>query len=555
MSLHLKKVFAILVVVQLFMVMVLLSFQNVAVSEDLPVIQVVDANNPGSSTTTFGDTSTDMPLGGYNFTVNVVLSGSVSGLYTYQIALGFNLTNTRCTAAWVPKQDPSFIFYGKTSVEPPSPIIDNEEYGYAVTGSTLMTGSADVSQGLFAKFNFTVFKTGSFSINVIKSDPYYPDNSFLTDQRQIDIAFNTQSLTVSVAAKPSPPVPSFVFSPENPDANETVVFDASGSFDPDGFIVSYYWDFGDGYNTTTVAFNLTHAFAQRGVFYVNLTVTDDEGFNASIVQEVPVGPIPVPVFTYDWERKDEFPLYPYMDIAVTFNATLSFDPSSRTPELSSGNITLYVWNFTRLEFHTEDIVVSYLPANVSSETSTNATLTYSFTRNSIYNVKLTVFNNEGLSNSTSQNIFVGKPPVANFRIDTSPPFMPDDPIIFNGYGSQGELSYGVDGPLVFALWDFGDINVTAINLTVPSDNILTHTYVGQGGLYTVNMTVFDFDGLYTSAQNDINVTIIATKEKAGSGWEGYAAAGAIFGLIVAAAVWYRRRPEKEPNPKDRYRVI
>ena len=51
------------------------------------------------------------------------------------------------------------------------------------------------------------------------------------------------------------------------------------------------------------------------------------------------------------------------------------------------------------------------------------------------------------------------------------------------------------------------------------------------------------------------MTIIATKEKAGSGWEGYAAAGAIFGLIVAAAVWYRRRPEKEPNPKDRYRVI
>ena len=53
----------------------------------------------------------------------------------------------------------------------------------------------------------------------------------------------------------------------------TVVFDASGSFDPDGTIVSYQWTFGDGF--TGAGKNVTHTYPGAGSFDVTLVVFDD----------------------------------------------------------------------------------------------------------------------------------------------------------------------------------------------------------------------------------------------------------------------------------------
>jgi len=36
-----------------------------------------------------------------------------------------------------------------------------------------------------------------------------------------------------------PPIASFTYTPENPLVNETITFDASSSYDPDGTIISY----------------------------------------------------------------------------------------------------------------------------------------------------------------------------------------------------------------------------------------------------------------------------------------------------------------------------
>ena len=559
MRLSLAKVLTLLVVVQLFLFIMFVSFQNISISNaqlEQPIIKVVDSAS-GSPSVSFGSSSDEMPPSGYKFTVSVVLNGSVSLLYTYQITLAFNKSALRCDAAWIPTNDPSWIFYGKSTVQG-SPQIDNVVWGDVLMGSTLITDTANVSQGLFAKANFTVFRTGSFSINVVPTeDPNYGGaDSFLMKRNQIAISFTPQSIAVSVTAKPSPPIASFVFTPSNPKANETVAFDASSSFDPVGSVVSYFWDFGDGYNATSALTNTTHVFAQNGVYSVNLTVTNNDGINGSTVEEVPVGSIPVPIFTYDWERKDEFPSYPYMDILVTFNASMSYDRETRTPELPNGNITLYVWNFTHFQFHAEDTVPTYLPVDVSNETATNSTLIYNFTANGVYNVKLTIFNSEGLSNSTVQNIFVGIPPVTNFTC-TPQPAMPGEDVLFNAYQNDvgTPLSYDPDGRIVYAVWDFGDVNMSAFNITRLSDLVTTHAYQVQGGVYTANLTVVDDDGLYTSALNEVNITVIRTAEAASSDWQGYAAAGAVFGVVVAATVWYRRRPEKEPNQRDRFRVI
>lgn len=56
---------------------------------------------------------------------------------------------------------------------------------------------------------------------------------------------------------------------------EPVTFDGSGSYDPDGFIVDYLWDFADGSTASGVIVN--HTYLDLGTYHVTLTVVDDDG--------------------------------------------------------------------------------------------------------------------------------------------------------------------------------------------------------------------------------------------------------------------------------------
>ena len=59
----------------------------------------------------------------------------------------------------------------------------------------------------------------------------------------------------------------------------SATFDASASVDPNGTIVSYAWDFGDG--STGSGASVSHTFAQDGTFTVSVTVTDNDGLTDS----------------------------------------------------------------------------------------------------------------------------------------------------------------------------------------------------------------------------------------------------------------------------------
>jgi uncharacterized protein YycO len=85
----------------------------------------------------------------------------------------------------------------------------------------------------------------------------------------------------------TPLVASFAYSPQNPMVGGNIIFDASASYDSDGTIVSYDWDFGDGTPVETVSVPKTsHVFTIADVYNVNLTVRDSYGLTASNSKEL-----------------------------------------------------------------------------------------------------------------------------------------------------------------------------------------------------------------------------------------------------------------------------
>ncbi len=82
------------------------------------------------------------------------------------------------------------------------------------------------------------------------------------------------------------PIADFSYSPIQPSVNELIVFNASNSYDADGEITDYYWDFGDGITTTGRI--VTHSYAMEGDYTVTLTVVDNDGATSSVHKTIHV---------------------------------------------------------------------------------------------------------------------------------------------------------------------------------------------------------------------------------------------------------------------------
>ncbi len=84
----------------------------------------------------------------------------------------------------------------------------------------------------------------------------------------------------------NPPVANYTFQVDNYEA----IFNGSTSYDRDGNVIYYEWDFDD--NNTGIGKIINHTYQENGTFNVLLTVTDDKGFKGNWSQIVIIGNVP-----------------------------------------------------------------------------------------------------------------------------------------------------------------------------------------------------------------------------------------------------------------------
>ena len=185
------------------------------------------------------------------------------------------------------------------------------------------------------------------------------------------------SFTIQPAAN-VPPTASFTFSPSSPLVNQWITFDARASTDPDGTIVGYSWDFGDG--ATGTGSQIQKRYSAAGTYTVTLTVTDNRGATDTTARTVTVGtPNQPPTASFTFT-----PTNPDPGQNVVFNAAASSDPD--------GTIVSYAWSFG------------------DGTTGTGMNITKAYAAAGTYTVTLTVTDNLGATGTTTRTIQVGPPP-------------------------------------------------------------------------------------------------------------------------------------------------
>jgi PKD repeat protein len=189
----------------------------------------------------------------------------------------------------------------------------------------------------------------------------------------------TQELIVT-----QPPTADFTVSPQQGNQPLTVQLDASQSSDPDGKIVSWQWQVETGKTATGQPATMT--FTEIGPQTIHLTVTDNHGATATAQQTVIVTDLPI-------ARFQTIPNQGIVPMTVTLDGSQSFDPDG-------GELTHYEWQAT-----SGDISLS----------ATGKIATVTLVEPAHYSLTLTVIDDEGDSDSTSQMIIGAKDALLTFE--------------------------------------------------------------------------------------------------------------------------------------------
>jgi len=372
-----------------------------------------------------------------------------------------------------------------------------------------------------------------------------------------------------------PPQASFTYSPSTPGNNTPVTFNASETLDPDGDVIAFDWDFGDG--STASGEIVTHTFGYPGKYTVKLTVTDNDGETNSIAELIDVQPPDTtPPSLSLWPSNGSYSSKDWVIVTVTANeeldnATLYWDGSKRETKDVNGTFvqfnvtnqgegmhTFYVEAYdlsgNKGQSVTNTIIVDLTPPTVSFisaptngaevnqswvyiEVSAednyelsgvsldwNGTL-YPMFENRYYNLtglSSGTYSYKVLATDMAGNVGETEERMVTINITTigEPPvadftYSPSNPEVWQTINFT-DMSYDPDGTIVSWYWDLGDGMSSSI------DQNPRHTY-SSPGTYTVRLTVTDNDGDTDSISKTI--TVSAPSNEGGTGGTGSSSGG------------------------------
>ena len=318
---------------------------------------------------------------------------------------------------------------------------------------------------------------------------------------------------------------------------ESVSVDASASSDPDGTIVVYSWDWGDG---TPAGSGVTavHTYMTAGSKTIVLTVTDDQGLQGSTSQTVLPRFAPVACFvastnllvvdvdaacttdvdanivSYSWDWGDGTPAGSGVTATHTYGAagtytiTLNVTDADGFWSLASRDVTVSGTLFPPVPCFTLLVNGAAERLEVDASCSSDAdgfiatyswdwgdgtpagsgvTATHVYASPGLYPVNLTITDDDGLVNWTVQSVS-WFPPTACFAVSR------------NGYtvNVDATCSSDSDGPIATYSWDWGDGTPAGSGVTA------SHTYAGPG-VYAITLAVADTDGFRRTTPSSVSM--------------------------------------------------
>lgn len=337
--------------------------------------------------------------------------------------------------------------------KPPCAEFTYSEYGLIVTVDGTMSYDPDgtVTKHTWTWGDGTPTDYGAVFTHTYSSPGTYIIRLTVKDNSSLVSWIDT---AVDVDLRPLEPIASFISSA----SYLTVTVDASASYDPDGAIVSYLWDWEDGsdYGSGVVAIHTyasDHEGRRPGVYLIDLMVTDETGLSGWSQAVVPVVAPKPPVAVFSSN---------VTDLRVAVDARSSYDVD--------GSIVGYSWGFG------------------DGTGATGAITTHDYAQSGTFLVTLTVTDNTGLKNSTSQSVTVAasNPPLAFFTYST----------FGLTVSTSARLSID-DGTIVSFAWTWGD-GTTGVG------SVTSHAYAIPG-TYDVTLTVTDDSGLTDSVSHSVGV--------------------------------------------------
>ena len=333
-----------------------------------------------------------------------------------------------------------------------------------IVGNKLIwsVGELSVNETWSVSFDVKPLVSGDVVLNTENSIVAYED--VFGEEHEVPLP----SLSVAVTA---PPVAVATASPNETYTYEDITFDASASYDPDGSIISYEWDFGDG--TTASGAVVSHAYADDGTYTATLTVTDNYGAKNSTSVTVKVNNRAPSVSIAGPEVTSE-------GVEVQFEADASD---------IDGVIVAYEWDFG------------------DGTTASGAVVSHAYASAGDYTVRLTVTDDDGAKTSATHGIRVLRnlPPVAVLEADKTE-VETNETVTFDA-----SASYDPDGYIAVYRWDLDGDGSWDVEGNVV---MISHAY-SQPGEYTVRLEVEDNFG-----KTDSTTEIIVVGEGVGSEMSG-----------------------------------